>query len=98
MTILILATLFLPVAILLDKAITKVDWYFPWNSWLVYIWIVNTTFLMVFGAYIVSSVAYPYSNSLMVRNLTVKTNRRVGNEFAKCVNRMTRMINDMLER
>lgn len=96
--LLVLATLFLPVAILLDKAISRVDWYFPWNSWLVYVLIVNTTFLMLFGAYIVSSVAYPYSNSIMVRNLTVNTNRKVGLEFSRCATRMTRMIKDMMER
>lgn len=96
--LLLLATLFLPVAILLDRAIDRVDWYFPWNSWLVYVLIVNTTFLMVFGAYIVSTVAYPYSNSMMVRNLTVNTNRRFGLEFSRCVDRMTRMVKDMAER
>ena len=65
--ILVIATLFLPVAIVLNREIDRVDWYFPWNSWLVYIWIFNTTFLMLFAAYIVSSVAYPYSNGLFVR-------------------------------
>lgn len=53
---------------------------------------------MLFGAYIVSSVAYPYSNSIMVRNLTVNTNRKVGLEFSRCATRMTRMIKDMMER
>lgn len=70
-SILILATIFLPAAILIDKADDHVDWYFPWNSWLIYVFIVNTTVLMVGGEYIVSSAAYPYSNSIMVRNLTV---------------------------
>ena len=70
-TLLILATIFIPAAILIDKADDKVDWYFPWNSWLIYVFVVNTTVLMVGGEYIVSTVAYPYSNSIMVRNLTV---------------------------
>jgi hypothetical protein len=90
--ILVIATLFLPVAIVLNAEIDGVDWDFPWKSWLVYIWIVNTTFLMLFAAYIVSSVAYPYSNRLFVRNQTVNTNRRVGLEFSRQVSRMTRML------
>lgn len=96
-TLLVLATLFLPVAILIDKKDDHVDWDFPWNSWLIYVLIVNTTFLMVGGAYIVSTAAYPYSNSIAVRNLRNTTNRRFGIEFSRCVDRMTRMIKDITE-
>jgi len=53
---------------------------------------------MIGGAYIVSTVAYPYSNSILVRNLTVNTNKRFGVEISRCVDRMTRMIKDMTER
>lgn len=94
---LVLATLFLPVAILIDKKDDHVDWDFPWNSWLIYVLIVNTTFIMVGGAYIASTAAYPYSNSILVRNLHNTTNRRFGTEFARLVDRMSRMIKDMAE-
>jgi hypothetical protein len=90
----LLATLFLPVAILIDAKDDHVDWDFPWNSWLVYVLIFNTTFLMVGGAYIVSTAAYPYSNSILVHRLTKQTNRRFGLEFSRCIDRMTRMIKD----
>ena len=96
-SLLLLATLFLPVAILIDKKVDHVDWDFPWNSWLIYVLIVNTTFIMVGGAYIASTADYPYSNSILVRNLTRTTNRRFGVEFAKLVDRMSRMIKDMTE-
>ena len=79
----VIATLFLPVAIFYDRLNNKVDWNFPWNSWLVYVIIVDTTILMIGGAYIVSSVAYPYSNSLLVRSLSVRNNRSFGLEFAR---------------
>lgn len=94
---LVIATLFLPVAILIDKNDTHVNWVFPWNSWLVYVLIVNTTVLMVCGAYIVSTAAYPFSNSILKKNLTVSTNKRFGLEFSRCVDRMTRMIKEMTE-
>jgi hypothetical protein len=81
--LLVIATLFLPVAIFYDRLNNKVDWNFPWNSWLVYVIIVDTTILMIGGAYIVSSVAYPYSNSLLVRSLSVRNNRSFGLEFAR---------------
>lgn len=93
--LLVIATCFLPFAILIDRADNHVDWEFPWNSWLVYVIIVNTTFLMIGGAYIFSTVAYPYSNSIMVRNLAVKTNKKFGLEFARCIDRMTRMIQEI---
>lgn len=92
-----LATLFLPVAILIDKKDDQVNWDFPWNSWLVYVLIFNTTFIMVGGAYIASTAAYPYSNSILVRNLQNTTNRRFGTEFARLIDRMSRMIKDMAE-
>lgn len=95
--LLVLATLFLPVAILIDKQDDYVSWDFPWNSWLVYVLITNTTFVMVGGAYIASTAAYPYSNSILVRNLTRTTNHRFGIEFARLVDRMSRMIKDMTE-
>ena len=95
--ILILATIFLPAAILIDRADHHVDWNFPWNSWLVYVFIVNTTVLMVGGEYIVSTVAYPYSNSILVRNLTVQTNKKLGLELTRQIDRMSRMIKDMIE-
>jgi hypothetical protein len=67
-----LATIFLPAAISIDKVDDKVDWgTWPWNWWLIYVFVVNTTVLMVGGVYIVSTAAYPYSNSILVRNLTV---------------------------
>ena len=91
---LVLATLFLPIGILISKKDTRVHWVFPWNSWLVYIIIFNTTILMVGGAYIVSTAAYPYSNSIIARNLTIDTNKRFGIEFSRCVDRMARMIKD----
>ena len=47
--LLIVATLFLPVAIIIDKNSSKVHWIFPWNSWLIYVLIVNTTVLMLLG-------------------------------------------------
>lgn len=95
--LLVLATLFLPVAILIDKKDDQVNWDFPWNSWLVYVLIFNTTFIMVGGAYIASTAAYPYSNSILVRNLQNTTNRRFGTEFARLIDRMSRMIKDMAE-
>lgn len=49
---------------------------------------------MVGGAYIVSTAAYPYSNSIIARNLTIDTNKIFGLEFSRCVERMTRMIKD----
>ena len=94
---LIVATLILPVAILIDSKDVHVNWYFPWNSWLIYVLIVNTTFLMVMGAYLASTAAYPYSNSLLARNLTVQTNKRFGLEFIRCIDRMVLSIRDMCE-
>ena len=52
---------------------------------------------MVGGAYIVSTAAYPYSNSILVHRLTKQTNRRFGLEFSRCIDRMTRMIQDCTE-
>jgi len=95
---LILASCFLPFAILIDSQDDRVDWDFPWNSWLVYVFILNTTLLMVGGAYIVSTASYPYSNSILVSRLTVNTNSKFGLEFGRCVDRMTRMIKDITER
>ena len=95
--LLVIATLILPVAILIDRKDVHVNWYFPWNSWLIYVIIVNTTFLMVMGAYLASTAAYPYSNSLLARNLTVQTNRRFGLEFIRCIDRMVLSIRDMCE-
>ena len=95
--LLLLATLFLPVAILVDKKDKHVNWAFPWNSWLIYVLIVNTTFLMVGGAYLVSTAAYPYSNTLIVKNLNKTTNRKFGLEFGRCIDRMTHMIKDVCE-
>lgn len=95
--LLIVATLILPVAILIDSKDVHVNWYFPWNSWLIYVLIVNTTFLMVMGAYLASTAAYPYSNSLLARNLTVQTNKRFGLEFIRCIDRMVLSIRDMCE-
>lgn len=92
--LLLLATLFLPVAILIDKKDDKVDWEFPWNSWLVYVFIFNTTFVMVGGAYIASTAAYPYSNSILKKNLLITTNNRFGSEFARLLDRMSRMIQE----
>ena len=53
---------------------------------------------MVGGAYVVSTASYPYSNSILVSRLTVNTNNKFGLEFARCVDRMTRMIKDITER
>jgi hypothetical protein len=52
---------------------------------------------MVCGAYIVSTAAYPYSNSILKKNLSVGTNKRFGLEFSRCVERMTKMIKEMTE-
>ncbi len=95
---LVIATCFLPFAILIDRADNHVDWDFPWNSWLVYVIIVNTTLLMIGGEYIVSTAAYPYSNSILVRNFAVNTNKKFGIEFSRYIDRMARMIKDMTER
>lgn len=95
--LLLIATLILPVAILIDKKDVHVNWAFPWNSWLVYVLIFNTTFLMVMGAYLASTAAYPYSNSLIARNLNVQTNKRFGLEFIRCIDRMVASIRDMCE-
>ena len=95
--LLIIATIFLPAAIAIDRVDNQVDWDFPWNSWLVYVIVVDTTILMVGGAYIVSTVAYPYSNSILVKNLSVTNNKRFGIEFARQIDRMVRMIRDMME-
>lgn len=64
---------------------------------MVYVIVVDTTFLMVMGAYIVSTLAYPYSNSILVRNLSINNNRRFGLEFARQIDRMVRMIRDTVE-
>lgn len=92
-----IATIFLPAAIAIDRVDNHVDWDFPWNSWLVYVIVVDTTILMVAGAYIVSTVAYPYSNSILVKNLSVSNNKRFGIDFARQIDRMVRMIRDTME-
>ena len=53
---------------------------------------------MIFGAYIASTLAYPYSNSILIKRQRDQTNIRFGTEFRRCVERMTRMIKDMTER
>jgi hypothetical protein len=50
---------------------------------------------MVAGAYIASTAAYPYSNSILVRNLFIKTNRLFGLEFNRQIDRMIRSIQDV---
>jgi hypothetical protein len=65
--LLVVATLFLPVLIIIDKNDSKVHWIFPWNSWLIYVLIVNTTVLMLLGCQVASTAAYPYSNSLIAQ-------------------------------
>lgn len=96
--LLVIASLFLPLAVLIDKQNGVKNWYVPWWAWLLYVIVVNTTFLMIFGAYIASTLAYPYSNSILVKRLRDQTNVRFGTEFRRCVERMTRMIKDMTER
>jgi uncharacterized membrane protein YjdF len=97
--ILILFSIILPFLIIFDKLNPNVNWEgeYPTASWLVYIFVLNTTFLMVGGEYIFSTVAYPYSNSLMVRNFNKNTNLKFGSEFSRCVDRMTRMISELVE-
>ncbi len=68
-TLLIIASLFLPLALLIDKQNGVKNWYIPWWAWLLYVIVVNTTFLMIFGAYIASTLAYPYSNSILIKRL-----------------------------
>jgi hypothetical protein len=97
-TLLIIASLFLPLALLIDKQNGVKNWYIPWWAWLLYVIVVNTTFLMIFGAYIASTLAYPYSNSILIKRQRDQTNIRFGTEFRRCVERMTRMIKDMTER
>ena len=69
---LLIASLFLPTAVLINNNISSVYWDIPWWAWLIYVIVVNTTILMIFGAYIVSTLAYPYSNSILVRRLRVQ--------------------------
>ena len=69
---LVIASLFLPTAVLINNHTSSaVYWDIPWWAWLIYVIVVNTTILMIFGAYIVSTLAYPYSNSILVRRLLV---------------------------
>ena len=95
---LLFASLFLPVVLLVDKQTGVTDRQIPWWAWLLYVIVVNTTILMIFGSYIASSLAYPYSNSILVKRQRDQTNVRFGTEFRRCVERMTRMIKDMTER
>jgi hypothetical protein len=69
--LLVIASLFLPTAVLINNNLSSVYWDIPWWAWLIYVIVVNTTILMIFGAYIVSTLAYPYSNSILVRRLRV---------------------------
>jgi len=66
--------------------------------WVLYVFVLNTIILIAIGGYATSSFAYPFSNSLVRKDNLRSQNKRYGLEFRRTVERITRMIKDMVER
>ena len=98
-TLLVLTSIALPILSLLNylKFIHH-TFRIPIYAWAIYIVVFNTVALILLGKFLTSSIAYPYSNSFFTSHLKRTSNQRFGQEFSKCVERMTRMIKETTER
>ena len=62
---------------------------------LIYIPLGASFLLFLIGQFLAGIVAYPYSSSFFNKSYQRQSNFRIGIEFVKCVERMTRLIVDM---
>lgn len=62
-----------------------------------YYFVVNTLFLIGIGYCIVGCITYPYSFKVLSKSHMRMTNKRFGTEFIKCTERVSRVIQDMIE-
>jgi len=62
-----------------------------------YYLVFNTLFVIGICYCLVGCVAYPYSTKLFSKNHMRQTNKRFGSEFIKCTERVSRVVQDMIE-
>ena len=64
---------------------------------IMYYLVFNTLFLITVGYCLVGCITYPYSNNYFNKSHMRQTNKRFGSEFIKCTERVSRVIQDMIE-
>ena len=62
-----------------------------------YYLVFNTLVLLIAGYCLVGVIAYPYSSQHVSQNEKVSTNEKFGQEYMKSVERVVRVLQDMLE-
>jgi len=73
------------------------DFMLPKWSASMYIIAFNLFWILAGGKYLVSTIAFPYSNFFFSRHLRRTTNQRFGTEFDRCIDRMVKVIRDAMD-
>ena len=64
---------------------------------IMYYLVFNTLFLIGIGYCLVGCVTYPFSNNYFSKSHKRTTNQRFGAEFIKCTERVSRVVQDMID-
>jgi hypothetical protein len=73
-----------------DPTLSFTHYYF-----VMYLLVFNGLLLLCGGRYIASVMAYPYQSCFLSRHLARTTNQRMGEEFQRCVERLTDVMENM---
>ena len=95
-TLLIVCILFVP-AVKIADTFLSVNHNFSLYVWFVYLLVFNSVMLLWVPEALASTMTYPYSNSFILNANLRDMNNKIGTEFRRCIERMTRLIQDSMQ-